>query len=82
MPAVLCGLLWGSSIKELVIVSLVLTLGCCWKATELQLRLHTLGWVLFPLAYCACMFIFYEVGVINNQEFANLFSRFLLGIRD
>lgn len=59
-------------------VPLLLTLGCCWKATKLQLRLLTHGWVLFPLAYYACMFIFYEVGAIKNQEFANLFSRFLL----
>lgn len=61
---------WGGSIKELVIAPLLLTLGCCWKATKLQLRFFTHGWVLFPLAYCACMFVFYEVGVIKNQEFA------------
>lgn len=69
-------LLWGGSLKELVIVPLLLTLGCCWKATKLQLRLLTPGWVLFSLAYCACMF--YEVVAIKNQELANLFSRFLL----
>lgn len=69
-------LLWGGSIKELVIVPLLLTLG--WKATKLQLRFLTNGWVLLPLAYCACMFILSEAGAIKNQEFANLFSRFLL----
>lgn len=71
-------LLWGDSIKELIVVPLLLTLACCWKGTKLQLRLLTHGWFQFPLAYCACMFIFYEVGAIKNQEFANLFSRVLL----
>lgn len=75
-------LLWSGSVKELVIVPLVLTLGCCWKATKLQLRFLTSGWILLPLAYCACMFILYEAGAIKNQEFANLFSGFLLRIRD
>lgn len=71
-------LLWGGSIKELIAVPLLLTLGCCWKGTKLQLRLVTHGWFLFPLPYCACVFIFYEVGVIKNQVFANPFSRVLL----